>query len=64
MKVKDLMKFNPEAEIELLMSNFEEVELEVYAWECESDGSSEKETKRIKLIPKILHDAFDVKHEC
>ena len=62
MKVKDLMGFNPEAEIALLGLDYTEISLDLYGWstlcDCSEDTDTKSITPCIHLIPKGLEDKF------
>lgn len=67
MKVKDLMGFNPEAEIALLGLDYTEISLDLYGWstvgDCDCDTDTKTNTPCIHLIPKGLEDKFTPEHE-
>lgn len=67
MKVKDLMGFNPEAEITLLGLDYTEISLDLYGWatigDCAEDTDTKTTTPCIHLIPKGLEDKFTPEHE-
>ncbi len=62
MKVKDLMGFNPEAEIALLGLDYTEISLDLYGWatvgDCVEDTDTKTTTSCVHLIPKGLEDKF------
>ena len=62
MKVKDLMGFNPEAEIALLGLDYTEILLDLYGWatvgDCSEDTDTKTTTPCVHLIPKGLEDKF------
>lgn len=62
MKVKDLMGFNPEAEIALLGLDYTEISLDLYGWatvgDCSEDIDTKTTTPCVHLIPKGLEDKF------
>ena len=61
MKVKDLMSFNPEAELTLMGMDFYPIRLEVYGWSspCDTNDDTKMVTDEIHLIPKGLEDKFN-----
>ena len=69
MKVKDLMGFNPEAEIALLGLDYTEISLDLYGWstvgdcDCNEDTNTKTTTPCIHLIPKGLENKFTPEHE-
>ena len=69
MKVKDLMGFNPEAEIALLGLDYTEISLDLYGWatvgdcDCNEDTDTKTTTPCIHLIPKGFDDKFTPEHE-
>lgn len=67
MKIKDLLRFNPEAELQLLSTNYVPVELSIYGWGSgdDSDGNTDttKDTTDILLIPTELKDNYKVEAE-
>lgn len=67
MKVKDLMGFNPEAEIALLGLDYTEISLDLYGWttvdDCSEDTDTKITTPCIHLIPKGLEDKFTTEYE-
>ena len=67
MKVKDLLKFNPEADITLLGTNYIPIELEIYGWDsedCSEDTDTKQLTKNICLIPQGLNNKYQPEFEC
>ena len=67
MKIKDLLRFNPEAELQLLGTNYVPVDLSIYAWGSgdDSDGNTDtnKDTTDVLLIPTELKDHYKVEAE-
>ena len=67
MKIKDLLSFNPEAELQLLGTNYVPIDLSIYGWD--SGGDSDENTDSVKdaidvlLIPTELKDNYKVEAE-
>ena len=64
MKIKDLLRFNPEAELQLLSTNYVPVELSIYGWDTGGDSDKNtdttKDTIEVLLIPTELKDNYIV----
>lgn len=60
MKIKDLIGFNPEAEISLLGLDYMEIPLDLYGWttkgdcDCCEDMDTKTSTPCVHLVPKGL----------
>lgn len=67
MKIKDLLRFNPEAELQLLGTNYMPVELSIYGWDSGSDSDENTDTAKyatdVLLIPTELKDNYKVEAE-
>ena len=67
MKIKDLLRFNPEAELQLLGTNYVPVDLSIYGWGSggDSDGNTDtdKDVTDVLLIPTELKDNYKVEAE-
>ena len=67
MKIKDLLSFNPEAELQLLGTNYMPVELSIYGWDSGGDSDentdSAKDAIDVLLIPTELKDNYKVEAE-
>ena len=64
MKIKDLLHFNPEAELQLLGTNYVPVDLSIYGWDSGGDSDentdSAKDAIDVLLIPTELKDNYKV----
>ena len=62
MKIKDLLRFNPEAELKLLGMNYTHIELSIYGWSYYGDSSentnNDKDTAEVLVIPKGLENKY------
>lgn len=67
MKIKDLLRFNPEAELQLLGTNYVPVDLSIYAWGSGGDSDRNTDTAKdvtdVLLIPTELKDHYKVEAE-
>ena len=67
MKIKDLLSFNPEAELQLLGTNYVPVDLSIYGWGYGSDSDENKDTTKyvtdVLLIPTESKDNYKVEAE-
>ena len=67
MKIKDLLRFNPEAELKLLGMNYTPIELSIYGWSYCGDSSentnNDKDTAEVLVIPKGLENKYKTKVE-
>lgn len=67
MKIKDLLSFNPEAELQLLGTNYAPVDLSIYGWDSCGDSDenidSAKDAIDVLLIPTELKDNYKVEAE-
>ena len=67
MKIKDLLRFNPEAELRLLGMNYIPIELSIYGWSYGSDSSentnNDKDITEVLIIPKGLENKYKTKVE-
>lgn len=64
MKIKDLIGFNPEAEISLLGLDYTEIPLDLYGWVTEGDSDdpnndTKLNTPCIHLVPKGLRNNYN-----
>ena len=64
MKIKDLLRFNPEAELQLLETDYVPIDLSIYGWGSggDSDGNTDtdKDVTDVLLIPTELKDNYKV----
>jgi hypothetical protein len=66
MKVKDLLKYNPEADICLLGLDYTSIPLKVYGWssnDCEESCDTKLDTDEILLIAEGLDEKYKIKTE-
>jgi hypothetical protein len=66
MKVKDLMGFNPEAELQLLGTNYLPINLTIYGWassDCDNSVNTRCNTTEVHLIPSELEHKFSTDAE-
>ena len=66
MKVKDLFKFNPEAEICLLGLDYTSIPLKIYGWssnDCEESCDTKVDTNEIHLIAEGLDNNYKLNAE-
>jgi hypothetical protein len=66
MKIKDLLKFNPEAELELLGTDYLPIELTIYGWssdDCDDSVDTRCNTKTVHLIPSGLEHKYSTEAE-
>lgn len=64
MKVKDLLQFNPEAEIELLGTDYLGIPLTIYGWSSDDTNEDTKLTTNcIHLIPSGLEKKYTTETE-
>lgn len=67
MKIKDLLRFNPEAELQLLGTNYMLADLSIYGWDYGGDSDENKDTTKdvtdVLLIPTELKDNYKVEAE-
>lgn len=67
MKIKDLLRFNPEAELQLLRTDYVPVDLSIYGWGSggDSDGNTDttKDVTDVLLIPTELKENYKVEAE-
>lgn len=67
MKVKDLLSFNPEADITLLGTDYVPIELEIYGWssgDCDDSVDTRCNTTDVSLIPSGLEHKYRPESEC
>ena len=67
MKIKDLLRFNPEAELQLLGTDYVPVDLSIYGLGSGGDSNGNTDTTKdvtdILLIPTELKDNYKVEAE-
>ena len=67
MKIKDLLHFNPEAELKLLGTDYVPVDLSIYGWGSGDDSDENTDTVKdvidVLLIPTELKDNYKVEAE-
>lgn len=67
MKIKDLLRFNPEAELQLLGTDYVPVDLSIYGWGSgnDSDGNTDtdKDVTDVLVIPTELKDNYKTETE-
>ena len=67
MKIKDLLRFNPEAELQLLGTNYVPADLSIYGWGYGSDSDENKDIAKdvtdVLLIPTELKDNYTYKKD-
>lgn len=66
MKIKDLLRFNPEAELQLLGMDYIPIELSIYGWSSsDSDENTDatKDTSEVLLIPTGLENKYKAEVE-
>ena len=67
MKIKDLLRFNPEAKLQLLGTNYVPVDLSIYGWDSgdsdENTTDTAKDVTDVLLIPTELKDNYKAEAE-
>ena len=67
MKIKDLLRFNPEAELQLLGTDYLPIDLSIDGWCCGSDSDENTDTAKyainVLLIPTESKDNYKVEAE-
>lgn len=64
MKIKDLLQFNPEAELQLLGMNYIPIELSIYGWSSpDTDEDTKGITTEVHLIPSGLGHKYSTEAE-
>ena len=66
MKIKDLLRFNPEAELQLLGMDYIPIELSIYGWsygDRSENTDNYKDTTEVLLIPKGLENKYKTEIE-
>lgn len=67
MKIKDLLRFNPEAELQLLGTNYIPVDLSIDGWGYDGDSDENTDTAKyainVLLIPTETKDNYKVEAE-
>ena len=59
MKIKDLMKFNPEAELRLLGTDYLPIDLSIYGWSSTDTNEDTKNiTNEVLVIPTGLEKRY------
>ncbi len=64
MKIKDLLQFNPEAELQLLGMDYIPIELSIYGWSSPDTNEDTKNiTTEVHLIPSGLEHKYSTEAE-
>ena len=64
MKIKDLLQFNPEAELQLLGMDYIPIELSIYGWSSPDTNEDTKSiTTEVHLIPSGLEHKYSTEAE-
>ena len=67
MKIKDLLRFNPEAELQLLGTNYVPADLSIYSWVYGGDSDENTDTAKyainVLLIPTESKDNYKIEAE-
>lgn len=66
MKIKDLLRFNPEAELQLLGMDYIPIELSIYGWgsgDSDENTDTTKDTTEVLLIPTGLENKYKTEAE-
>ena len=67
MKIKDLLRFNPEAELQLLGTNYVPADLSIYGWDYGGDSDENTDTAKyainVLLIPTESKDNYKIEAE-
>lgn len=61
MKIKDLMQFNPEAELRLLGTDYIPIDLTIYGWssgDCDESIDTKVITNEVLVIPTGLDNKY------
>ena len=64
MKIKDLLQFNPEAELRLLGTDYLPIDLSIYGWSSPDTNEDTKGiTTEVHLIPSGLEHKYSTEAE-
>lgn len=66
MKIKDLLQFNPEAELRLLGTDYIPIDLSIYGWssgDCDESIDTKDITNEILVIPTGLENKYTIDAE-
>ena len=66
MKIKDLLRFNPEAELQLLGTDYVPIDLSIYGWgsgDSDENKDTAKDVTDVLLILTELKDNYKVEAE-
>ena len=64
MKIKDLLQFNPEAELRLLGTDYLPIDLSIYGWSSDDTEEDTKEqTNEVLVIPTGLEKRYSPEAE-
>ena len=59
MKIKDLLQFNPEAELRLLGTDYLPIDLTIYGWSsADTDEDTKNITTEVLVIPTGLENKY------
>lgn len=59
MKIKDLLQFNPEAELRLLGTDYIPIDLSIYGWSSlDTDEDTKNITTEVLVIPTGLENKY------
>ena len=64
MKIKDLLQFNPEAELRLLGTDYLPIDLSIYGWSSDdTDEDTKNITTEVLVIPTGLEKKYTTEAE-
>ena len=64
MKIKDLLQFNPEAELRLLGTDYLAIDLSIYGWSSDdTDEDTKNITTEVLVIPTGLEKNYTTEAE-
>lgn len=64
MKIKDLLQFNPEAELRLLGIDYIPIDLSIYGWSSpDTDEDTKNSTIEVLVIPTGLENKYKTEIE-
>lgn len=64
MKIKDLLQFNPEAELRLLGTDYLPIDLSIYGWSSDdTDEDTKNITTEVLVIPTGLEKNYTTEAE-
>jgi len=64
MKIKDLLQFNPEAELRLLGTDYLPIDLSIYGWSsADTDEDTKNITTEVLVIPTGLEKNYTTEAE-